>query len=184
MNCVIETERLILRPWQKTDSDIDAIVAGFSDFDTVKMLTVPFPYSKEDALAFIDERKNDGENSYYFAITIKESGKVIGGTTLSINRENNTNSGGIWLDKNYQGFGYGTEAWTARANFAFFELGLEKLYNGYFEFNEVSPKMQQKIGYKIVGEQERFCPALGKMVKEIRTVLTKDDFISKTAIKI
>ena len=43
--------------------------------------------------------------------------------------------------------------------------------------------MQQKIGYKVVGEQERFCPALGQKVREIRTVLSKEDFISKTGIK-
>lgn len=181
MKRIIETQRLILRPWK--DTDADAIVAGFSDFDTAKMLIVPFPYSKADAIEFLEKRKNDDENSFYFAISLKENGKVIGGTNICIDKTNGSNGGGIWIDKNYQGFGYGTEAWTARAKFAFFDLNLDKLHNGYFEYNQVSPKMQQKIGYKIVGERERFCPSLGKNVKEIRTLLTKEDFIQKNRYK-
>ena len=181
MKRIIETERLILRPWK--DADADEIVSGFSDFDTAKMLTVPFPYTKADAIEFIEKRKNDDENSFYFAITLKENGDVIGGTNISIDTNSNTNGGGIWLKKEYHGFGYGTEAWTARARFAFFNLKLDKLYNGYFDYNYVSPKMQQKIGYKVVGEQDRFCPTLGKNVREIRTILTRDDFVYKTGIK-
>ena len=181
MKHIIETERLILRPWK--ESDADAIVLGFSDFETAKMLTVPYPYTKEDAVSFILKSKSEDDNNFHFAITLKENGSVIGGTSLCVDRKNNTNRGGIWLNKNYQGLGYGTEAWIARAKFAFFELNLEKLYNGYYYFNQSSPKMQQKIGYKVVGEQERFCPALGQKVREIRTVLSKEDFISKTGIK-
>ena len=97
MKRIIETERLILRPWQNTESDINAIVEGFSDLDTAKMLTVPFPYTKEDAIEFIDKRKNDDDNSFYFAITLKETGTVIGGTSLCVDRKNNTNK------KNYGG---------------------------------------------------------------------------------
>ena len=180
MNRIIETERLILRPWLM--SDADAIVDGISDFDTIKMLTAPYPYAKQDAIAFLERRQKDNENQFYFAITLKDSGQVIGGTNLCLDKTNNTNSGGIWLNKKYQGKGYGTEAWAARAKFAFFELGLSELYNGYFEHNSISPKMQFKIGYKIVGEQEKFCPAIGKNVKEIRTMLTKADFMNKTGL--
>ena len=35
------------------------------------------------------------------------------------------------------------------------------------------------IGYKVVGESEKFCPALGKNVKEIRTELSKEEFVEK-----
>ena len=181
MKHIIKTERLILRPWQMTDAD--AIVEGISDFETVKMLTAPYPYKKQDAIDFLERRQSDSENQFYFAITLKGSGKVIGGTNICLDKTNNTNSGGIWLNKNYQGKGYGTEAWTARAKFAFENLGLDKLYNGYFEHNKISPKMQFKIGYKIVGEQEKFCPALNKNVKEIKTVLTKDDFVCNLHLK-
>lgn len=182
MNRILETKRLILRPWKETDAD--AIVEGLSDFDTAKMLVVPFPYTKTDAVEFLEKRKDDDENSFYFAITLKESGIVIGGTNICVDVDNNTNSGGIWINKNYHGFGYGTEAWTARPKFAFFDLNLNELHNGYFEYNETSPKMQQKIGYKIVGEDEKYCPALEKKVKEIRTLLTKEDFIQKLGLNL
>ena len=102
MKHIIETERLILRPWKESDADV--IVLGFSDFETAKMLTVPFPYTKEDAISFILKSKSEDDNNFHFAITLKETGTVIGGTSLCVDRKNNTNSGGIWLDKNYQGF--------------------------------------------------------------------------------
>ena len=161
---VIETERLILRPWK--ESDIEAIIEGFSDFDTAKMLTIPYPYTREDVYSFLEEREKDDNDSFYFAIALKGSDQAIGGTNLRI-ESNGLNSGGIWIDKKYQGFGYGTEAWIARAKFAFFDLGLDELYNGYYIHNEASPKMQMKIGYQIIGETERYCPALGEVVKVV-----------------
>jgi len=80
------------------------------------------------------------------------------------------------LNKKYHSKGYGTEVWIARAKFAFETLNLNELENGYFEHNEISWKMQQKLGYKIVGKTINFCPALKKEVVEIVTSLTKEDF--------
>ena len=55
MKHILETERLILRPWE--DSDVDAIFDGLSDFDTAKMLVVPYPYTKKDAIEFLEKSK-------------------------------------------------------------------------------------------------------------------------------
>ena len=87
--------------------------------------------------------------------------------------------GGIWLNERYTSKGYGSEAFIARANFAFDVLGLEEIENGFFEYNEKSFKMQRKIGYKIVGKTTNFCPALKKEVVEVVTKLTKNEFYDK-----
>lgn len=173
----IETERLILREWKLSDK-FD-MVEGLNDFDTAKNLTVPFPYKIEHAQSFIDKHLKNDKYNYYFAIVLKSENKVIGGTSLEIKNDINKNKGGIWLNKNYHGKGCGTEAWTARAKFAFEILNLNELENGFFKYNEVSWKMQQKLGYKIVGETINYCPALSNEVVEVVTKLSKEDFYKK-----
>lgn len=170
----IETDRLVLREWKL--SDIDDMVEGLNNFDTAKNLTVPFPYTKADAIAFISKHLKNDEHNYYFAIVLKSNNKVIGGTSLEIKSEINKNKGGIWLNKKYHGQGYGSEVWKARAMFAFEHLHLEELENGFFEYNQISWKMQQKFGYEIIGKTKNFCPALNKEVIEVITKLTKDNF--------
>ena len=170
----LETERLILREWRASDKD--DLMEGLNDFDTAKYLTVTFPYNEEHAIEFINKHLTHDNNNYCFAIVLKAENKVIGGTSLEIKSDINKYKGGIWLNKNYHGKGFGTEVWTARAKFAFETLGINELENGFFEHNERSWKMQQKLGYKIVGKTINFCPALKKQVVEIVTKLTKEDF--------
>ena len=175
----IETDRLLLREWRK--SDINDIVEGLSDFDTNKNITAPYPYCSKHAEAFIDKHGKHTNNSFYFAIELKSSGKVIGGTNVNIVEDKV--KGGIWLNKEYQGKGYGTEAFCARARFAFDTLGVAEIENGFFDFNEKSWRMQEQMGYKIVGEKKNFSPALNKEVTEIVTSLTKEDFLKTKQIR-
>ena len=169
----IETERLIFRKWN--EYDVDFIVDGLNDFEVAKNLTSPFPYVKQYAIDYIQKHEEHKDSDFVFAIVCKENGEVIGGTNITLNEEGEYR-GGIWIRKKYQGKGYGTEIWTARAKFAFDVLGLNEIYNGFYYFNERSKKMQLKIGYKIIGEKENYCPALKSSVKEIVTRLKKDDF--------
>ncbi len=170
----IETERLILRKW--TLNDVSAQVEGLNNFETSKNLTVPFPYTEENSILYIT-RHFEEDDDFAFAIELKESGKVIGGASLHI--KNDVGDGGIWLNEKYTGMGYGTETWVARAKLAFEAFGLNNLNNGFFEFNNRSRHMHEKIGYKIVGQSMRFCPALNKEVVEILTNLSRDDFYEK-----
>lgn len=170
----IETDRLILREWKL--SDINDCVEGLNNFNVAKNLTVPFPYSEENAREFIGMHLKNDNNNYYFAVQLKNENKVIGSTSLTINNKTGKNKGGIWINEKYKGKGYGTEVWIARARFAFETLNLNELENGFFDFNEISWKMQRKIGYKIVGEKANFSHALNKEVKEVVTLLSKENF--------
>lgn len=70
---IIETERLILRPFLETDAA-----------DVYEYLREPavncFACMKLNSLdeAEREMKKRIGETEYYFAVTLKESGKVIG----------------------------------------------------------------------------------------------------------
>lgn len=178
----IESERLILRSWE--DSDIEDLVDGLNNINVSKwMANVPFPYTIEDAKRFIEHTKTLDENSKMaFAIVLKENNKVIGGTEITnINKKDGTAGGGIWLNESYQKNGYGTEAFTARIKYAFNELGLRRMENGYFPGNEKSKRMQGKLGYKDEGIRRKkfLCLATGEYVDECITGLLKEEFYLK-----
>ena len=70
------------------------------------------------------------------------------------------------------------EYFGARINFAFNELGLRRLENGYFKGNEKSHKMQLKFGYKDEGiRRKRFISkATNKVEDEYITGLLKEEW--------
>ena len=174
---IIETERLILRQWNM--NDITDMVEGLNNINVTKWLAgAPYPYTKKDAEDFV--KKTIDNNLYNFAIVLKSENKVIGGTQLTnISLANGTAGGGIWINENYQGYGYGSEAFGARIKYAFEVLGLRRLENGYFKENEKSHKMQLRFGYKDEGiRRKRFVSkATGKIEDEYITGLLKDEWI-------
>ena len=174
---IIETDRLILRQWNM--NDIADTVEGLKNINVTKWLAgAPYPYTEKDAEDFV--KKTIDNNLYNFAIVLKSENKVIGGTQLTnISFANGTAGGGIWINENYQGYGYGSEAFGARIKYAFEVLGLRRLENGYFKENEKSHKMQLRFGYKDEGiRRKRFVSkATGKIEDEYITGLLKDEWI-------
>ncbi|MBQ9792737.1 MAG: GNAT family N-acetyltransferase [Clostridia bacterium] len=173
----IETDRLLLREWKIEDAE--DLLEGLCDFDVTKNLTIPYPYTKEHAINFINAHIKNTVKDCTFAIVLKETNKVIGGTSIEYYEDINQYKGGIWFNKKYIGKGFGTEAWIARAKFAFEVLKVNELVNGFFEFNNASKHMQEKVGYKITGKKKNYSPALKQEVVEITTLLTKEDFYNK-----
>ncbi len=174
-----ETTRLILREWRTKDTD--DLVEGLNNFEVAKWLSyIPHPYTGEDAEKFIGYCMSKPQGYYFFAIALKESDKVIGGLSIErINDFQGTAGGGIWINEKYHGRGYGTEAFGKRIEFAFNELHLRRLENGFFQGNYSSQKMQEKFGYKIEGKKRKglLCKADGKYKDEIITGLLKDEWI-------
>ena len=69
---IIETERLILRPFEEKDA---ADAYEYLQEPTVHCFACMKLNSLEEAKKAVLERAKDGE--YYFAITLKDSGKVF-----------------------------------------------------------------------------------------------------------
>lgn len=180
----LETKRLILRDWER--ADIADLVEGLNDLSVAKWLAfVPHPYAEQDAQRWIDfctaeSLKKDARGSYEFAITLKESAKVIGGVSLTrISKVHGTAGGGIWLNSKFQGRGYGSEAFGEKIRFAFEDLNLRRLENGFFRENRASLAMQERFGYKLEGEKRRAyrCMADGQLKDECITGLLKEEWI-------
>ncbi|WP_257670839.1 GNAT family N-acetyltransferase [Parapedobacter tibetensis] len=179
----LETNRLIIRNWQ--EHDIDDLIEGLNNRNVSRWLAlVPFPYLREKADEWIKYCiKNDmgnNKNGYEFAIELKSNHKVIGGLSISvINKIHGTTGGGIWINENFHGNGYGKEAFAEKIRFSFEELGLRKLENGFFDGNESSKIMQERFGYKIEGRRRKkyYCMADGELKDEIITGLLKEEWV-------
>lgn len=177
----IETPRLTLRPW--SEEDVEQLTLGLNDFELARwMAFVPHPYSASHAKDWVKrclEIPNAGirPTSYEFAIELKPVRSVIGGVSLNkIDWEAGTGGGGIWIANQHQGRGYGREAFQAKMRFAFGELGLTKLINGYFDGNENSWAMQRRLGYRRIAEVTSRCMADGRQTIEHVTTLLRSDW--------
>ena len=179
----LETPRLLLRPW--APEDVEALVDGLGDFEVARWLArVPHPYTPEDAAGWIGYCAglapiSEGGRTCEWAIELRGEGRVIGGTSLErIDLSNGTAGGGIWIDSRCVGQGYGREAFGERIRFAFEELGLRRLENGFFAGNDASLRMQERLGYRIEGTKRQAlrCLADSKLKDEVITGLLREDW--------
>jgi ribosomal-protein-alanine N-acetyltransferase len=179
----LETANLILRNW--APADIPDLVEGLNDLSVAKWLAfVPHPYTRQDAERWIQHCEKNWEGGsnptgYELAIELKSERKVIGGVSLTrISQLHGTAGGGIWLSSRYQGHGYGSEAFGEKIRFAFEDLGLRRLENGFFKGNTASQAMQERFGYRLEGEKRRAwrCMADGEFKDECVTGLLKEEW--------
>lgn len=186
MGIRIDTLRLALRPWD--EDDIEQLTLGLNDIRLAKWLAfVPHPYTTSDARSWIERCRAipqvDGRQSAYeFAVELTSERRAIGGVSLNkIDWDLGTGGGGIWIADAYQGRGYGREAFEAKIDFAFRDLGLTKLVNGYFDGNDRSWAMQRALGYRRVGEVESRCMANGRRTTEHVTMLLRSEWQGRGA---
>ncbi|MHB1483058.1 MAG: GNAT family N-acetyltransferase [Saccharofermentanales bacterium] len=124
----LETKRLILRPWR--ESDFEAAHTYASELENVRFM--PFgPNTESETKDFITRSINnnaaDPQTNYVYAITLKESGAVIGGCEISKYGESEAALGWI-LHRDYWKQGLGTELADALIKFGFEELNLHRIY--------------------------------------------------------
>ena len=152
---IIETERLILRPFVETDAeDVFEYLhkPAVNCFASMKLDTL------EDAKA--EMKKRVGETEYYFAITLKDSGKVIGEIDAfpeagepheGENAPQDTFSPCWMLNLNYTGKGYAYEAAKAYFDYLFKEKGARRIYAYTEDYNLPSQRLCERLGMRREG---------------------------------
>ena len=142
----INTERLVLRPFEL--GDLDTMHAYASDeANTEYMLYLP-NRSVDDTERFlcmvIAEWEKDELRFYEFAITL--DGKHIGAVSVWLEDGRSEGELGWIIHKDYQGKGFAYEAAKVIVDFAFRELGVKKL-NAHCDYrNLASVRIMEKIG--------------------------------------
>lgn len=147
----IETERLILRPWRKSDLEdffFYASVPGVGEMAGWKHHT-----SMDDSKAILDMFLRDKKT---LAFEVKENGKVIGSLGLEEpdpDPEGNEKLGreiGYVLGKDYWGRGLMPEAVNAVIRYCFDVLDYDYLTCCHFIRNEQSRRVIEKSGFRFV----------------------------------
>lgn len=145
----IETERLRLRPFAETDA---ADLYQYAKDPEVGPAAGWPPHGSVEESRNIIRLVLNGPESY--AICKKEDGRVIGAIELTLNGEAKLTERedecelGYWIGKPFWGQGLMTEAAEALLRRAFTELGMRRVWCAYFEGNEKSKRVQEKLGFR------------------------------------
>lgn len=162
-NVILETSRLILRPF-KTE-DMNAVQSYASNYENIKYM-IWGPNSEEDTRRFIADciaKEADEPRTHYdFAVTLKESGKLIGGTGIYISAGIEEAMLGWVLHMDYWKRGYGSELASALIDFGFGELRLHRVYADAFAENYGSYRVMERNhmrreGYFVKCRKGRAC---------------------------
>jgi len=176
--CILETERLLLRPPGRRD--IPALVPLANDYDVAKNLsTLPHPYTAnhgEEFVARVEEQRTKGTD-FNFAITRKSDEAYMGG--CGVHLKEGKFEFGYWLGKPFWRQGYATEAATRLVEFAFDALQTESVWAGWFFDNPASGRVLAKLGCKPNGMARRACLARGIEVECNLVTLTRGDFAQR-----
>ena len=145
---MIETERLLLRPW--TDEDAESLYEYAKDPDVGPSAGWPAHKSVEESLEIIRNIFNGPE---CYAICEKTNNRAIGaielklkGCTAMTECEDECELG-YWLGKPFWGRGYVPEAAMELLRRGFETLGMTTIWCGYYDGNEKSKRVQEKLGF-------------------------------------
>lgn len=178
MQPIIETKRLILRPFKLSDSKIVQGLAGDSKIAETT-LNIPHPYMDGMAEAWINTHKENliNEKSITYAIVKKETEELMGAISLmAINNTHKKAELGYWVGVPYWNKGYCTEASQAIVELGFKELNLNRIYALSMECNNGSWRVMEKIGMKYEGTRRQDVFKNGKAIDLRSYAILREDF--------
>lgn len=146
---ILETKRLILRPWKS--SDAESMFQYACDPDIGPSAGWPAHKSVEESRNVI-ENVLCGKEAY--AVCLKEDNIAIGAIELKLFGHSNLARCpeecelGFWIGKPFWGRGLIPEAAGELLRHAFEDLAMETVWCGYYDGNRKSERTQQKIGFR------------------------------------
>lgn len=145
---MLETDRLILRRW--TEEDAASLFAYAKDPEVGPIAGWPPHKSEEESKSVIRNVLNGAE---CYAICEKGRDIAIGSVELKLNGHTDMTERddecelGYWLGRPFWGRGYMPEAAKALLQRAFRELGMTTVWCGYYDGNQKSKRVQEKLGF-------------------------------------
>ena len=145
---IFATERLVLRPW--TEADAESLYKYAKDPDVGTPAGWPAHKSVEESLEII---KTVFTGKECYAICEKNSNEAIGAVELKLNGHTDMTERddecelGYWLGKEFWGRGYMPEAARELLRHGFEDVGMTTVWCGYYDGNEKSKRVQEKVGF-------------------------------------
>ena len=166
---LIDTPRLHLRPW--SNADATALFELARD-PRIGMLCGWKPFERIDDAHEALSTVLAAPDSY--AVTLASTGEIVGSIALRIDADSPEASVadiGYWIGAPYWGNGYATEAGHAIIERAR-ELGVSTIILKYFDGNEASRRVSEKLGFTWRSREEDVeYPLIGQRLTVHRTEL-------------
>ena len=162
----LETQRLILRPWQESDAEALYKYASHPDVGPIAGWAVHTSVeNSRDIIRGILSAPNT------YAVVLKETNEPVGSVGLMIGKAANKDIPetegeiGYWIGVPYWGHGLIPEAVREMIWHGFEDRHLEKLWCGYFDGNEKSKRVQDKCGFKYHHTTENVPCAISRLLR-------------------
>ncbi len=173
---VLETRRLILRPWE--ESDLEDFYAYASVEGVGEMAGWRHHESIEVSRSILEDFMS---HKNVFALVHRESGRAIGSLGLHPSwanedeayRDLKVKEIGYVLSREYWGQGLMPEAVRAVIGFCFDTCGLDALTVGHFSVNGQSKRVIEKCGFQFVKESRYHAKQLGKDFDDMKYILMR-----------
>ena len=170
---VLETERLVLRPWREDDAEECYRYA--KDPRVGPIAGWPVHTDVEDSRRIIREVLSAPET---YALVLKETGLPVGSVGLHRNdlaQGEDEMELGYWIGVPYWGRGLVPEAAREMLRHAFEDLGLARVWCAYYEGNDRSRRVQEKLGFTFRWTtDEAPVPALGQVRRGHVNLMTRE----------
>ena len=161
---ILQTKRLILRPW--SENDAEELYKYASDPEVGPPAGWPPHTSAENSREIIRTVLSAPET---YAVCLKENGKPLGSVGLhrtDLAERDDEYELGYWIGKPFWGQGLIPEASREILRYAFEDLGMSRIWCGYYDGNEKSRHVQEKLGFVFHHTAEGLEV---KLLNEIRT---------------
>ena len=170
----LKTARLDIRPL--TLDDLDQHQALTNDETLARNASrLPFPYTMDDARAFLTMKINAWTDGEEFAFGGFAGATLIGHASLRLLPEGW--SLGYDTHRDHRGAGYATELARAVCQFGFDRLETPEIRAGHYVDNPASGVVLRKLGFQATGERVSvFSKGRDCKVESIEYVLRRDDF--------
>lgn len=171
---MLRTERLLLRPWQETDAD------RLFEYAKDPQVGIPAgwpPHTSKENSREIIRTVLSAPETYAVCLNAEPVGSIglkLKGYTDMTDRDDECELG-YWVGKPYWGQGLIPEAARELLRHAFEELSMRTVWCGYYDGNEKSRRVQEKLGF-VYHHTTQNLPV--ELLGEVRTghtsLLTKD----------
>ena len=174
---IIETERLIMRPFEEAD------LQDFNEYASVpgvgEAAGWPHHQSIDESKKILQMFLDDSEN--HFALYHRADKKVIGAVGLKASwvdeddeyKHLKAREIGYVISKDYWGVGFATEATKAIIDYGFNTLGLDAYTICHFKENAKSKRVIEKCGFTFVKQDVFYAKPLDKHFDDMKYILLK-----------
>lgn len=135
----------------------------------------PHPYTKEDALEYLDLVMNKDEHEEYSRAIIV-AGRLAGGIGVLFKRDVYVKTAeiGYWLGEEFWGQGLMTRAVQEVCSYIFLNRDIVRIYAEVFAFNKGSARVLEKAGFKLEGRLKNSVYKNGEIHDSLLYALIKE----------